>query len=165
MQINYYENTGRNGCASYLIKVFTMTIAIIVSASFMQPHVSITSPWAGFLAAVMISALNIFLRPILLILTLPISMVTMGLFVFVVNAIIIWMTDKMMDSFYVENLGWAVLLALVISVVSYLLQLSERWMNKNKKKDTGYYDQNIQKEDTGFTEYEEVDDDGNPINK
>lgn len=70
--------------------------------------------------AILLGILNLFVRPILSILSLPITIVTMGLFSFVINALIILLTDYFMDSMYVDGFWWALLFSILLSLVTSL---------------------------------------------
>jgi putative membrane protein len=69
--------------------------------------------------------LNAILKPILVILTLPITLVTFGLFLFVINAAIILLADKFIDGFVVDGFWWALLFSLLLSIVSAVLYKEE----------------------------------------
>lgn len=68
--------------------------------------------------AILLGILNVFVRPILSILSLPITIVTLGLFSFVINALIILLTDYFMDSMYVDGFWWALLFSILLSLVT-----------------------------------------------
>ena len=70
--------------------------------------------------AILLGILNVFVRPILSILSLPITIVTLGLFSFVINALIILLTDYFMDSMYVDGFWWALLFGILLSLVTSL---------------------------------------------
>ncbi len=73
-------------------------------------------------AAIVFGLLNTFIKPILIIFTLPINLLTLGLFTLIINAIILELTDFFVDSFHLSGFGIAILAALVISIVSVILQ-------------------------------------------
>lgn len=74
------------------------------------------------LAAILFGILNTIIKPILVVFTLPLNILTLGLFTLVINAIILELTDYWMDSITVNGFGVAILAALMISIVSVLLQ-------------------------------------------
>jgi putative membrane protein len=74
------------------------------------------------LVALVLSFLNTFLKPVLLILTIPVTLLTFGLFLLVINAIIIVVADALLDGFNVNGFGWALLFSLILSVINALLQ-------------------------------------------
>jgi putative membrane protein len=83
----------------------------------------------GFLTAVLIALvmgiLNVFIRPLLVILTIPITILTFGLFLLVVNALIVLLADFLIGGFEVQGLGWAILFSLIVSFISYLLGIQQ----------------------------------------
>ena len=151
------------GIGAFTTRVVVMTLAIILAA-WILPGVAINgNVFAAILTAVVIALLNNFLRPILIFLTLPFTIVSLGLFLFVVNAIIIWLAAKLVPPFHVETFGTALLFSILITLFNYLLELPNRFINRptynpdqphlhdgqNRTTDT---DQNIE-----YTDYEEVD--------
>ena len=83
--------------------------------------------WTLFVVALIFGVLNVSVRPLLWFMTLPLLIVTLGLFTFVLNALMLWLTGAISDSlglgFHVEGFGAAFLGALVVSVVSFVLSL------------------------------------------
>lgn len=71
--------------------------------------------------AAMLALINIFIKPILLILSLPITILTFGLFVWVINAALIMLVDALIEGFKVKNFGWALIFGLVMSIISWVL--------------------------------------------
>jgi putative membrane protein len=70
-------------------------------------------------AGLLLGVVNAIIRPIIVILTLPITIVTLGLFLLVINALMVWLVGKMMGGFSVDGFGTAVLTAIIVSVVSW----------------------------------------------
>lgn len=95
-------------------------IAVIITA-YVLPGVTLTGFFAAVIVAVVISILNVLLRPILIVLTLPITILTLGLFTFVINALIVLLTSAVVPGFSVDNFWWAVLFALVLAIVNWFL--------------------------------------------
>ncbi len=75
----------------------------------------------SFYLAVLLSVLNVTVKPLLKVFTLPFTIVTFGLFLFVVNAIVIELADWMMDSFSVLNFLWAILFSIILTIVQWTL--------------------------------------------
>ena len=86
---------------------------------YLLSAVKISGFGTALLAALVLSLLNTFIRPILLILTLPITLLTLGLFTLVLNGLMFWMAAKLIDGFEVTSFGWAMLAALAYSIVSW----------------------------------------------
>ena len=154
MQININSGdafySGHGGCLTRLV---VLSIAVMVGA-WLLPGVEVTSFWAVLITAVVISLLDNLVRPILIVVTLPVTLVTLGLFLFVVNAIIILMASGIVKGFDVSSFGSALLFSLVLTAVNYLLELPNKYLNRkelHKRKDDNL-------DDEGFTPYEEIKD-------
>lgn len=78
---------------------------------------------AGFgtalVVALVLGLLNVLIRPVLIILTLPINILTLGLFTFVINGLLFWLVSRIVDGFSVASFGWAIVGALVYSLISW----------------------------------------------
>ena len=103
-----------------LINWFITTIAILIAAYFL-PGVIVRSFGAALVTALVLGLINAFIRPILIFLTLPLTILTLGLFTFVLNALLVLLTSAIVPGFDVRSFGWALLFSLVFSVVSFLL--------------------------------------------
>ena len=112
-----YEETAMKGP---LIRWLILTVAIMVAAHLIE-GIEVKGFWSAFLAAAILGVLNALFRPILIILTLPINILTLGLFTFVINAVLIMMVSGVIGGFEVHGFWSAFLGSLVISVVSWLL--------------------------------------------
>ncbi len=102
------------------IRWLTLTASIIVTA-YLVGGIHISSFWSAFFAAAALGILNAFFRPIILLLTLPINILTMGLFTFVINALLLKMASGIITGFNVEGFWPAVFGSFLISVVSWLI--------------------------------------------
>jgi len=103
-----------------LINWLVMAIAVIVSA-YILPGVTLSGFGAALLVALVLGLLNIFIKPLLLILTLPINILTLGLFTLVINAAIILMASAIVPGFKVAGFWYAMLFGIVLSIVLYLI--------------------------------------------
>ena len=103
-----------------LVRWLVLTAAIMI-ASYLISGIQISGFFSAFFAAAILGILNIFFRPILFILTLPINLLTFGLFTFVINALLLKMASGVIEGFQVHGFWSAVFGALVISVVNWLL--------------------------------------------
>ena len=103
-----------------LIRWLLLTIAIIVT-SYLVDGIYVTSFFAALFAAAVLGILNALFRPILIIITLPINILTLGLFTFVINALLLKMASGLVPGFYVQGFWSAVFGSLIISLVSWLL--------------------------------------------
>jgi putative membrane protein len=107
-----------------LIHWFLRALAIMVTA-YLLPGIALKGFFVALVVAVVLGIFNVILKPILVILTLPITILTLGLFTLVINAGIIMLTSKLVDGFHVANFWWALLFSLILSLVNMILHMFE----------------------------------------
>ena len=95
-------------------------LAVVILAKIL-PHVNVDTYLTAFIVAIVLSILNLIVKPILVILTLPVTIVTFGLFLLIINACIILMADYFIDGFSVDGLWWALLFSLLLSFLQSIL--------------------------------------------
>ena len=105
----------------FIIKVLVTAVAVYFTA-YILPGVSINSVKTAVIVALVLALLNMFIKPILIILTIPITILTLGLFLLVINILIIKWTASLVSGFSVDGWLWALLFSLIVSVVSSILQ-------------------------------------------
>lgn len=93
----------------------------ILAAAYLLPGVHVTSLVSALVAAVVLGIINAVLKPILLILTLPINILTLGLFTFVINALIILLAANLVPGFSVDGFWWALIFSVVLSLINSFL--------------------------------------------
>lgn len=103
-----------------LIRWLVLTLAVVLAARIV-PGFHVASTGTAFLAAVVLSLLNAAVRPVLFLLTLPVTILTLGLFSLVLNGVMLWLTAALLQGVQVRSLSAAILGALVISVASTLM--------------------------------------------
>lgn len=96
------------------------TAAIIITA-YLLPGVSVAGLLPAAAAAVVLGLVNAFLRPLIILLTLPINILTLGLFTLVINALLILLTARIVPGFAVRGFWWAVLFSVVLFFVNLIL--------------------------------------------
>ena len=104
----------------FVIHWLMTTIAILIAA-YLLPGVTVKGFVAAVVTALVLGLINTFIRPILLILTLPINILTLGLFTFVINALLIMLTTAVVPGFDVRNFWWALLFSFVLSLIKWAL--------------------------------------------
>jgi putative membrane protein len=111
----------------FLARVLVNALAIYLAAAAV-PGVEITGILAALVAGLVFGLVNAFVRPVLLVLTLPLTLLTLGLFLFVLNAFCFWLTSALVKGFDVHGFWAALFGALLVSVVSWALTafLSDR---------------------------------------
>ncbi len=104
---------------SFLVKILLGGISVLI-AEFLLPGVHIDDFMTGFILAAVIILINLTLKPILILLTLPLTLITFGLFLLVINALMLLLADHFIDGFSVDGFWWAILFAIVLSVINSL---------------------------------------------
>lgn len=94
-------------------------------AAYLIPGVTVT-PLGALVAAVVLGALNLFIKPILFLLTLPVTILTLGLFSLVIHALLVLLASSIVPGFSVDGFWTALLFALVLAVVNWVLHLWNR---------------------------------------
>ena len=105
---------------SIIIGWIVFSIAIYITA-YLLPGIQIDSFTTALIASVGLGLVNIVLKPILLLFTLPLNLLTLGLFTFVINALLVMLAGELVPGFFVNNFWWALLFSLVVSVINGML--------------------------------------------
>ena len=103
-----------------LINLVLSAVAVFI-ASYILPGVHVASFTSALIAAVVLGVINAVIKPILLILTLPINILTLGLFTFVLNAVLIMVTAAIVPGFSVDGFIWALILSVVLTIINSVL--------------------------------------------
>jgi putative membrane protein len=103
-----------------IIRLVISTLAVLVAAHLI-PGVGVASLTTAIVVAIVLGILNTFLKPVLQILALPITILTLGLFYFVINVLIIYLAAYLVSGFSVDGFIAALLFGFVVSVVSAIL--------------------------------------------
>jgi putative membrane protein len=105
---------------------FLIRIIVIGAVSFglahVLPGIHIDTFWTAIVFAVVLAMLNIFVKPLIILLTLPVTILTLGLFLFVIDALVILIASKFVKGFTVASFGWALLFSLILSLVTSVLE-------------------------------------------
>ena len=105
-----------------LITQWLLSAAALLAVAYLYEGVVVTSFGAALLAAALLGALNLVLRPILILLTLPVTLLTMGLFLFIVNALIFWAAASLLSGLDVRGFGAALLGSLIYSAMQLAIE-------------------------------------------
>ncbi len=97
-------------------------IAIAITA-YLLPGIHLAGFKAALLAALVLGLINAFIKPVLLLLTLPLTVLTLGLFSLVLNALLIMLTAKFVPGFQVQGFLWAVAFSVVLTLVNWVLSI------------------------------------------
>lgn len=97
-----------------ILKVLLSALSVVILAKIL-PGVDVDSYMTAIIVAIVLSLLNLIVKPLLVILTLPVTLITLGLFLLIINALIILMADGLIDGFSVGNIWWALLFSLLLT--------------------------------------------------
>lgn len=104
-----------------------ITAAVAYGLSLiLKPHVSINSYVTALIFSLVLAFLNAILKPILVILTLPITVITLGIFLLVLNVLMILLADKLVSGIHIEGFLWAFIFGILLSIISSALMNLER---------------------------------------
>lgn len=103
-----------------LINWLVSGLAVLVAA-YILPGVHVANFIVALVVAVVLGVINAFLKPLLILLTLPINILTLGLFTLVINALLVILTTLVVPGFSVDNFWWALLFSVVLSLITYFL--------------------------------------------
>jgi putative membrane protein len=119
---------------NFLLRII-ITAVVAFALSSVLPGIHIDTFWTAIVLSLVLAVLNILLKPILIILTLPITIVTLGFFLFVINALIIELAGDLVRGFRVDSFWWALLFSLLLSLLTSLLTRKDG----NREKDARRY--------------------------
>lgn len=104
-----------------LLITWFINAAALFALPYLMHSVSVDSIGTALIAALVLGLVNTLIRPLLLLLTLPVTFLTLGLFIFVINGLMFWGVAQMIGGFHVAGFGSAILAAVVYSIISWAL--------------------------------------------
>lgn len=107
-----------------LLLKWLLSACALLGVAYLYPGVEIRNFSSALVAALVIGLFNLVLRPVLLVLTLPVTVLTLGLFFFVINALLFWAASGVLQGFYVGGFGAALLGSLIYSAFGLLIDLA-----------------------------------------
>lgn len=87
--------------------------------------------WTALIFALILAVLNVFVKPVLIILTLPLTLITLGLFLFVVNTLVVLLASRFVKGFAIDNFWWGLVFALLLALITTVVS---KELDKEKKK-------------------------------
>lgn len=112
-----------------LITWLVMAVSIVLAA-YLLPGVIVVDYMTALIVAAVLGIINTIIRPILVFLTMPITILTLGLFIFILNALLIMIADRFVDGFGVQGFWWALIFSLVLSFIYSVLS---SFIDENKQ--------------------------------
>jgi putative membrane protein len=113
-----------------LLARWVVNAAALMLVAYLYPGVTVDSFGAALIAAIVLGLVNAVVRPLLVILTLPVTLLTLGLFLFVINALLFWLVAEVVHGFQVSGFGAALLGSILYSVITLLTS----WLLFSRKK-------------------------------
>lgn len=105
---------------NFILRLLLSAVAVVILAKIL-PGVSVASYGIAILVALVLSLLNFIVKPLLVIFTLPVTILTLGLFLLIINAVVVLLADAIVDGFDVAGLWWALLFSLLLSLLQSIL--------------------------------------------
>jgi len=102
---------------NFLTRLVTSSLAVII-VTYLLPGVSVDNAVTAIIVAAVLALLNMVIKPLFILLTLPVTIVTLGLFLLVINALMILLASKIVPGFYVDGFWWAFIFSIILSIVT-----------------------------------------------
>lgn len=106
-----------------LILIWILNAVALLAVAYILPGIAIASFGSALIAALVLGLLNTLVKPVLVLLTLPITILTLGLFLIVLNALLFWFAGSVLKGFRVDGFWWAVIGAVLYSIIAGLLSM------------------------------------------
>jgi len=104
-----------------LLVVWLISALALLTVAYLMPGIVVADFTAALVAAVVLGLVNAVIRPILILLTLPATLLTLGLFIFVINGLLFWMVGSWLQGFTVSGFWWGFFGAIVYSIITWAL--------------------------------------------
>ncbi len=105
-----------------LITRFILIALAVMGIAWLIPGVEVYSFTSALWVTLVLSVLNLLIRPILIILTIPVTIVTFGLFLLVINGLMVWIASGWITGFHIISFGRAIIFSILLSVATYLIE-------------------------------------------
>ena len=112
----------------FLINLLITAVAVYIISKLLTPHVVINSFTTAIIFSLVLAFLNAIVKPLIIILTLPITIITLGLFLLVINVLIILLADHFVSGINIDGFLWALVFGFLLTILSTILnKLEKRW--------------------------------------
>ncbi|MEO6613627.1 MAG: phage holin family protein [Chitinophagaceae bacterium] len=112
----------------FIVKILLTAIVVYALSKLLEPHIMIRAFSTAIVFALVLAVLNFIVKPLLVILTIPLTIITLGLFLLVINMLIVLLADKFVSGIHIENYTWAFIFSLILSVFTMILnRLKKKW--------------------------------------
>jgi putative membrane protein len=104
-----------------LLLVWLVNTVSLIAVAYLMPSISVSSFITALVAAAILGLVNTIIRPVLIVLTLPVTLLTLGLFIFVINGLLFWLVGSFLEGFVVQGFWAGFFGAIVYSLISWAL--------------------------------------------
>ena len=104
-----------------ILLVWLVNALALIAVAYLMPSITVSSFWTALVAALILGLVNAFIRPVLVILTLPATVLTLGLFILVINGLLFWFVGSFIEGFTVQGFWAGFFGAILFSIVSWAL--------------------------------------------
>jgi putative membrane protein len=104
-----------------LLLVWLINTVSLIAVAYLMPSIRVDSFVTALIAALVLGLVNAIIRPVLVLLTLPVTLLTLGLFIFVINGLLFWLVGSFVQGFVVDGFWAGFLGAIIYSLISWLL--------------------------------------------
>ena len=104
-----------------ILLVWLINALALIAVAYVVPSISVSSFWTALVAALVLGLVNAVIRPVLILLTLPATVLTLGLFILVINGLLFWFVGSFIEGFTVQGFWAGFFGAILFSIVSWLL--------------------------------------------
>jgi putative membrane protein len=104
-----------------ILLVWLVNTLALIAVAYLMPSITVTSFWSALVAALILGLVNAVIRPVLILLTLPVTVVTLGLFILVINGLLFWFVGSFVEGFVVQGFWAGFFGAILFSIVSWAL--------------------------------------------
>lgn len=106
---------------NFVIKLLVTAVVAYGLSMILEPHIIIDSYWSALIFVLILGVLNTIVKPFLIILTLPITILTLGIFLLVINVLMVMLADKFLSGIHIDGFFWAFIFGLLLSFLSSIL--------------------------------------------
>jgi putative membrane protein len=104
-----------------LLLVWILNALALLAVAYLMPSIEVAGFMTALIAAAVIGLVNVLIRPVLILLTLPVTVLTLGLFIFVINGLLFYFVGHVLEGFHVQSLLSGIIGAILYSIISWLL--------------------------------------------
>jgi putative membrane protein len=104
-----------------ILLVWLLNTIALMAVAYLIPSITVASFTSALIAALILGLVNAFIRPILILLTLPVTVITLGLFILVINGLLFWLVGSVVQGFVVQGFWSGFIGAILFSIVSWAL--------------------------------------------